>query len=163
MEYDGLLFGLNHCLDNECIKNNNDVLVVRGDCKAIIDQWNGKAVARKLLPKHEVALALIERIGKQVSFEHVTREENVLCDSICAAVMHIAEQREIVRFREKLASLAQSTSSDTLQYQLLNLLRDSITSDKEPCALFCSTPAVSGSNGCCATATRRHGHGIHGT
>lgn len=129
VEYDGLLFGLTECLNNEW-SINDGVLIVRGDCKAIIDQWNGKAVPRKLLPKHELAMKLIERMGMQVSFEHVTREDNVLCDSICAAVMHISEEREVARFREKLVSLAHSTNNNKLQYQLLDLLRDSLTSEK---------------------------------
>ena len=52
VEYDGFLFGLNA----PCLCSETDQLIVRGDCKAIIDQLNGNAVPRKLLPKHEAAL-----------------------------------------------------------------------------------------------------------
>lgn len=135
VEYDGLLFGLNKCLDECRWKQQDDapivVVHVRGDCKAIIDQLNGIAVPRKLLPKHERALNMIERARFSVSFEHVIRDENVLCDSICAGVMNILEQRQVTTFREKLAFISQSTSTvDASQRDLLDLLKESITSEK---------------------------------
>lgn len=130
VEYDGLLFGLKKCFDDELWKNDDTLVIVRGDCKAIIDQLNGKAAPRKLLTKHELVLSLLESIGKQVSFQHVPRKENVLCDSTCAALMNILEQRQVSKICENLAFLSQSANTDQSRCELLVLLKDFVMSEK---------------------------------
>jgi len=131
VEYDGLLFGLNHYLDER--KDDDITLSVRGDCKAIIDQLNGNAVPRKLQPKHETALNLLERIEK-VAFEHVPREENKLCDAICAGVTTIMEQRQVAAFRQELSYLTQSANGSSAKgvttSELTNLLNRFLTYDR---------------------------------
>lgn len=122
VEYDGLLFGA-----TECIHKGEDTLTIRGDCKAIIDQLHGRAVPRKLKPKHEVALKLLERI-ENVSFEHVPREDNKLCDAICAAVMNIIEERQVATFRQELTSFG--ANKDVTNSELIDVLKRLLSSTK---------------------------------
>ena len=68
-------------------------LTIRGDCKTVIDHCQGCAVPRKLRPKYDMTMEQIECIrdymrgalGRelQLSFEHVKRENNELCDAMC--------------------------------------------------------------------------------
>jgi ribonuclease HI len=130
VEYEGLLFGLNHCVNI----SPDTSLIVRGDCKAIIDQLNGDSVPRKLRPKHELVLKLLERMQK-VSFEHVPRDENKVCDAICAAITNIVEQRQLSTFRHELATLAtqstqQETTKNTPQHSLADLVNRFVSSEK---------------------------------
>jgi len=70
---------------------------VLGDCKTVIDHLNGVATPRKLKRKYDRAVSLIDKIkayaqetlGNNISvtFEHVPRENNVLCDALCSIVM----------------------------------------------------------------------------
>ena len=68
-----------------------------------------------------------------MSFQHVPREDNKLCDSICASVMHIQEQRQLSTFRKELTTLPQSAvyseCSDTSQSETMNLLNRFMASD----------------------------------
>ena len=128
VEYDGLLFGLKHV-----VIDNDNSLVVRGDCKAIMDQLNGNAVPRKLRPKHELVMELLKKVDK-ISFQHVPREENKLCDSLCAGVMQIMEQREVAAFCTEMACLRQFAETETkrnvVQNELTDLLKQFLSSDK---------------------------------
>lgn len=130
VEYEGLLFGLNHCVNI----SPDAGLIVRGDCKAIIDQLNGDSVPRKLRPKHELALKILEII-ENVSFEHVPRDENKVCDSICAAIMNIVEQRQLSTFRHELATLAaqsvdRKARKDVPHSSLVDLVNRFVSSEK---------------------------------
>ncbi|KAL3800350.1 hypothetical protein HJC23_003646 [Cyclotella cryptica] len=109
-EYDGLLLGLEELSSylskdenvNERILNDVDpVLVIRGDCKAIIDQFNERSTPRKLELKYNIAMDRIRSIQDlyftrgnktdsqqctkllSLRFEHIPRENNRLCDAIC--------------------------------------------------------------------------------
>lgn len=128
VEYEGLLFGL-EWLDRQW---GDEQLIVRGDCKAIIDQLNGYAVPRKLLSKHEVAMELLGRIGEQatVAYEHVLRKENTLCDSVCEGVMNIVEQQQVSMFRNEMASLQEFARNDAPQSALTDLVRRLVSSER---------------------------------
>ena len=72
------------------------ILTIRGDCKTVIDHCQGRAVPRKLRPKYDMTMEQIECIrdymrgalGRelQLSFEHVKRENNGLCDAMCKLI-----------------------------------------------------------------------------
>ena len=77
-------------------------LIIRGDCKAVIDQMNGRSIPRKTEAKHELAAGMLESLKDlhaehhreaptqdlAISFEHVLREENSLCDGICKLIVY---------------------------------------------------------------------------
>ena len=77
-------------------------LTIRGDCKTVIDHCQGCAVPRKLRPQYEMTIQQIEDIqnhvrvglGKEllVSFEHVKRENNELCDAMCKLITRCKEE-----------------------------------------------------------------------
>ena len=125
-EYDGLLLGLDWLVNElslnqsniyELMDNTNDTkLIIRGDCKAVIDQINDKSIPRKMESKYNLAMEKINSIkelysayhqrnnGVSVSnangmlsicLEHVSRENNTLCDAICKIVTN-HKQAEIV-------------------------------------------------------------------
>ena len=128
VEYEGLLFGLEWLYRQWDDKQ----LIVRGDCKAVIDQLIGRAAPRKLLSKHDAAMELLGRIGEHatVAYEHVLRKENTLCDAICERVMNIKEQQEVSMFRNKIASLQESARNGAQQSTLTDLVRWSISSER---------------------------------
>jgi ribonuclease HI len=130
VEYEGLLFGLDW-LDRQW-DGDEQVLIVRGDCKAIIDQLNGQSVPRKLRSKHKLALDLLGRIERQTKlvYEHVLRKENTLCDSICAQVMKIIEQQQVSMFRTEMAPLQEFTMNNAPQSTLTDLIKRYISSQK---------------------------------
>ena len=116
-EYDGLILGLewahqsatcgkldriweeeNHGDHDDCEASSvTSTMHVLGDCKTIIDHLNGVAAPRKLKRKYDRAVSLIDKIkayvqetlGNNISvtFEHVPRENNDLCDALCSIVM----------------------------------------------------------------------------
>jgi ribonuclease HI len=96
VEYEGLLFGL-QWLDRQW---DDEHLIIRGDCKTIVDQLNGHAVPRKLLSKYEVSMDLLRRIGERatVVYQHVLRKENILCDFVCEGVMNIVAEQQVSMF-----------------------------------------------------------------
>ena len=124
-EYDGLLLGLDYLINElsshqsifyELMGNTNDTkLIIRGDCKAVIDQINYKSIPRKMESKYNLAMEKINSIKElystyhqnndvsvsnangvlSVCLEHISRENNTLCDAICKIVIN-KKQAEIV-------------------------------------------------------------------
>ena len=101
-EYEGLLLGLGTLLsaikeDSESLKElktrDSPAITVQGDCKAVIDQMNCKSKPRMMEVNFRKAIDLKDRIEKEyaqlgndnltISFEHVPREMNTLCDEAC--------------------------------------------------------------------------------
>jgi len=122
-KYDGLLLGLDW-LVNELSSDQSTIniyelmekLIIRGDCKAVIDQINTKSIPRKMESKYNLAVEKINSIKElysiyyqrnndvslsdasgvlSVCLEHVPRENNTLCDAICKIVIN-HKQSEIV-------------------------------------------------------------------
>jgi len=98
VEFDSLLMGLswlcNQSLDWWEVNGSSpsSSLVITGDCKPIIQQFQDRSLPRKLKPQHETASALLEKLEQRVSdisFEHIPREENALCDSICGSIVEL--------------------------------------------------------------------------
>ncbi|KAL3761705.1 hypothetical protein ACHAW5_004269 [Stephanodiscus triporus] len=130
-EYEGLLLGLewleqslssllmlNQSSDAvNLINKEHEVkcskLIIKGDCKSVIDQLNSHSVPRKMEPHYNSAISRIEcirdlyagyhqRITQEhlgtpgvstcpmlkVCFEHVPREENYFCDAICNLIVN---------------------------------------------------------------------------
>ena len=139
-EYEGLLFGLERLLRafSADLSDDSDAwawhepagtdgpppepprIILRGDCKAVIDQLSSRSVPRKTAAQHQLAMDQMRalqdahaaqqrrrsrRSSKGVpspaprelsfGFEHVPREENVLCDALCQVAIH-RKQTEIV-------------------------------------------------------------------
>ncbi|KAL7489567.1 hypothetical protein ACHAW6_015234 [Cyclotella cf. meneghiniana] len=137
-EYDGLLLGLEQLysylsndenLNARMFNSVDPLLIIRGDCKAIIDQFNGRSTPRKLDLKYNIAKRRIRsikdlhftRANKEdspqctkmlsISFEHIQRDNNDLCDAICNLSVNqwqrysVASIYDSVRMGEAQASL----------------------------------------------------------
>ena len=93
-------------LDNLIEEENDDggdgdskacAITILGDCKTVIDHLNGVAAPRKLKQKYDEAVSHIVEIKKHlretfgrnfhITFTHVPRRDNVLCDALCGIVM----------------------------------------------------------------------------
>ena len=75
-------------------------LIIRGDCKAVIDQLNSRSNPRKTEEYYTAAMEKIQRIQDrssvmETSFEHVGRENNILCDTLCKLVLNIEQTRVV--------------------------------------------------------------------
>lgn len=101
-EYEALLLGLEELSrvvlsSQNKIDNNSstiDSLYVAGDCKMVIQQLQGRANPRKMESFHQRAQGLLESIAcSNVTFQHIPREENVLCDRLCASITHVIVQQ----------------------------------------------------------------------
>lgn len=110
VEYEGLLLGLNGLLEmfqrfpelttgthserdvsdtvSSCSSRN---VIIRGDCKTVVDQFKGKSIPRKLKFHHEACMQVLEQLEKShnvtFSFQHVGREYNQLCDGMCKVML----------------------------------------------------------------------------
>ena len=101
-EYEGLLLGLDwlmHSSPSLFLSNQTSysieshqfkdaTLIVRGDCKLVIDQLNSGSTPRKMEKVYNLGTLKLDYIRElypslNVCFEHVPREENTLCDAVC--------------------------------------------------------------------------------
>jgi len=106
-EYEGLLMGLEQ-LETEM--SSQDVLgeqelIIRGDCKAVIDQMNSRSNPRKTEKYYEEAMQKIQLIRDcssitGITFEHVPRDSNTLCDALCSLVLNINQKRIVTSVRD---------------------------------------------------------------
>eukprot|EP00980_Cylindrotheca_fusiformis_P023607 scaffold10671_cov131-Cylindrotheca_fusiformis.AAC.5 len=92
-EYEGLLLGLEWLSRETSLvtgENCKQQLLVQGDCKTVIDQLLGTSVPRKLQSQHMKAMDYIDEIGQhfaKIEFQHIPRNENSICDNLCANTM----------------------------------------------------------------------------
>lgn len=123
-EYEGLLLGLDYLVaafsppipgytpllpDTNQLYSHNTTLIVRGDCKMVIDQMNSKSAPRKLEQHYNLAMSKIQNICQlytdccdqrlidsacrklNVRYEHIRRELNYFCDTICKMIMNYVQ------------------------------------------------------------------------
>lgn len=104
VEFEGLLMGLDY-LSTEFKENErrDEVLTIEGDCKAVIDQMNGIAKARKLATKYQAANSFRKQLGfTEINFCHIPRRMNTLCDSVCEEVINLLVDRNFRQLRNDL-------------------------------------------------------------
>ena len=77
-------------------------LVIQGDCKTVIDQCQGKSHARKLHQKQQERVCQFiqelvnhNRFGT-IRYEHIPREQNILCDAICSRIISLKEWHMLI-------------------------------------------------------------------
>ena len=111
---------------DDVVKPAAPTLTIRGDCKTIIDHCQGFAVPRKLKPKYDVVTQKIEGVQNyvretlgrelQLSFEHVKRENNELCDAMCKLITTRSEEDVVSNIEKGIgeASLVAASSIATL-------------------------------------------------
>ena len=78
-------------------------LLILGDCKAVIDQLNGKSVPRRMELMHRQVVDLLSQMERKfdsVEAKHVARENNILCDSLCGNLMNVIEWQEVEACRK---------------------------------------------------------------
>ena len=115
-EYKGLLMGLDQLEialssddDDVLGEHHEDELIIRGDCKAVIDQLNSRSNPRKTEKYYEQAVEKIKRIRDcssvtTVAFVHVPRESNTLCDTLCKLVLNIDQKRVVASVQDMICS-----------------------------------------------------------
>mmetsp|Transcript_4252 Transcript_4252/g.11587 ORF Transcript_4252/g.11587 Transcript_4252/m.11587 type:complete len:408 (-) Transcript_4252:616-1839(-) len=135
-EYHGLLLGLEF-LTNRLVVGDDDsprvtkqqhsisprpALLVSGDCKMVIDQLLGKSRPRKMEQHYLQAQSLLEQISPNfdtIRYQHIPRDQNELCDRLCANVIrkeeeHAVEQLEkcILKFSHHRRQLVPTRGND---------------------------------------------------
>ncbi len=108
-EYEGLLMGLDQLatvLVSDDVLGEHHELIIRGDCKAVIDQLSSRSNPRKTEIYYKQAIEKIQHIREcssvtKFSFELVPRESNTLCDTLCKLVLNV-EQKRVVAFVQDL-------------------------------------------------------------
>jgi hypothetical protein len=74
-------------------------VVVKGDCKTVIDQMNGKAKPRKQRVQYIEAQSLVQELSDKFecscTFEHVNRDKNKISDHACRKIMENIQLKEI--------------------------------------------------------------------
>ena len=96
IEYEGLILGLNcllqMCESKDASVQNDSKVVIRGDCKTVIDQMNGVSMPRKQKIYYNKALLITSKLESEYEltfcFQHVTRDLNELCDGMCKVILH---------------------------------------------------------------------------
>lgn len=102
VEYDALLLGM-ECIQELTFESNENWkdmhIIVKGDCRMVIDQMNGVSIPRKQKIYYDQISDLVVEITKKhnISFEfqHVNREFNQVCDEMCKAVILSQQKAEI--------------------------------------------------------------------
>lgn len=130
-EYDGLLLGLTWLVnavssDQEYeyelkgMMNNNEhqilyptTLIIRGDCKGVIDQLKSRSVPRKMEEKYLLAMDRIQTLRETyatICFEHVPRADNCFCDALCKFITN-QKQAQIVASIQDLIELGEKDAA----------------------------------------------------
>ena len=123
VEYEGLRLGLNEILhfpffnqtSTSCyLSYNNNEIIIRGDCKTVIDQLNGISLPRKQRTYYNEAKALIERIENENNvtfiYEHVKRDENQLCDYMCFKIIQLMQFKYVIDLKNTIDKIVQEAS-----------------------------------------------------
>jgi len=154
-EYEGMLLGLEwlaqsfssvymlnqsadatHVINRER-KFEDSQLIIRGDCKSVIDQLNSRSVPRKMEPHYNLAISRIECIRDlyavyhqrttsknlqtpdasvspelKVCFEHVPREKNYFCDALCKLIIN-RKQLDFVESIQDLILLGENDETNS--------------------------------------------------
>jgi ribonuclease HI len=114
-EFEGLLLGLEFL----CTQTYEDglSLLVEGDCKAVIDLMNQDAIPRKVQQRYNAAMRYLSKLDfADIKFQHIMRENNQLCDSVCSEVMHFAVEQVVLEMKAGLESQSLSVSEALTLY-----------------------------------------------
>ena len=106
-------------------------LIIRGDCKAVIDQLNSRSNPRKTEEYYTTAMEKIQRIRDrssvmETSFEHVGRENNILCDTLCKLVLNIEQTRVVESIQDVICMGEAESITKQITYTNNNVRKRSI-------------------------------------
>ncbi len=116
VEYEGLILGLKGLLNvcEDCVRDEDTLkspIIVRGDCKTVIDQMNGNSLPRKQKAYCNEAILIVEQIKQaydvDLQFEHINREYNELCDVMCKIIIERLQQNAISELMNSLINIEQ--------------------------------------------------------
>ena len=138
-EYEGLLMGLDKLrtyLSEEekiasLVSSPDPTLTVKGDCKVIVDQFQGKSTARKMETKYNTALDKLRTIQSMcaahpqstkklsVRFQHIPRDDNHLCDAICRLLVNQKQRSSVASIYDaiKLGENVDPTTTSTRPFK----------------------------------------------
>jgi len=129
-EYEALLFGLEGLLrlhrsetDAPVLAiSSSTTLTIEGDCKTILNQLAGISEPRKLNDYYNRAVALIQELPCKFRYKHIPRDENVLCDRICAKILERQQAEALKRAHKDLHSLCLDTGASPVVHAPESLL-----------------------------------------
>jgi len=151
VEYDGFLLALQQLQsyltttrDSRNIPSHHDGdVIIRGDCKTVIDQMNGHSIPRKLRQKHTQALQFIQRMKQQQHskettssptndnnhqpyaihfvYQHVTRDKNIFCDWLCKDTLYKLQRQHMDTYVEFIQNTTQNVilSKNTTNHKFM--------------------------------------------
>jgi ribonuclease HI len=135
VEYDGFILALgqlHQCLLLYRAANSLEIpsswdgdIIIRGDCKTIIDQMNGHSTPRKQRLKYNKASEIIQHIFHLIDddymkplhqsvhfiYEHVTRDKNEFCDLLCKQALYTLQRNHLDQIVESIHATSQDSSS----------------------------------------------------
>ena len=129
VEYEGLKLGIkwlvDHISSDRFMFGSDSTIYIRGDCKTVIDQMNSKSFPRKQRQHYNEASDLIQHLkkGYEVSFEHVSRENNVLCDASCSVLQNVLLSQQVQRYTLDIQQLESSYVVNPLRLSKKKLLK----------------------------------------
>jgi ribonuclease HI len=129
VEYEGLILGIRWLVDHICrgefMYGSDSTICIRGDCKTVIDQMNSKSFPRKQRLYYNEASDLIKylRNDYEISFEHVLRENNALCDASCSVLQNVLLLHQIQKFTSDIQRLESSYIVNPLNLSKKKLLK----------------------------------------
>lgn len=140
-EYHGLLLGLNWVRNNidELVAQEaeagrgreQDVIVIRGDCKMLIKHLGGQSFPGKLRPEYDRAMRLMEDIERQWSSSSATfwngLDTNTAHDTGVSGAIRTPDAASF--FRVQYVPREQNTLADAVSKQVTCLLRERFVSN----------------------------------
>lgn len=131
-EYEGLLMGLDKLrvfLSDEQNMNSfmssDPILTVKGDCKVIVDQFQGKSAPRKMEIKHNLAIEKLRKLQNMcaahpqsskklsVRFQHIPRDDNHLCDAICRLLVNQKQRSSVTSIHDAIKAGEREASAQS--------------------------------------------------
>ena len=108
VEYEGLIFGLQEVLHLFSESSFPALkwpisIIVKGDCKTVIDQMNERAKPRKQRIQYAQAKVLVQKLSEEfkasLTFEHVSRDKNTICDHACRKIVEYTQLKDMTSLR----------------------------------------------------------------
>lgn len=144
VEYEGLLLalqGLSSILRGSSFDSSSiQSVVVRGDCKTVIQQLQGRAISRKMDGYYQKAERLLQDdpvlcdIQEHLTYEHIPRSENTLCDRLCAAILYdrqAAALDDLSQQVQQRSGVVDTTSSTTANDEAIHKMRKKGVAEKK--------------------------------
>ena len=144
VEYEGLLLVLKEIQIHfeerlhSPVDVSNEIIIIKGDCKTVIDQMNGNSLPRKQRPYYIEARDIMNQIENeyQVSlmFEHVSRNKNELCDYMCFKINELIQWKYAMELNTTLATITKESLAREVSREMPSSKKRRLNSKETPFA-----------------------------